>query len=28
VVPFEEQRLGTLFGNDYAHYCARVRRWL
>jgi protein-S-isoprenylcysteine O-methyltransferase Ste14 len=28
VVPFEEQRLGALFGDDYAHYCERVRRWL
>jgi protein-S-isoprenylcysteine O-methyltransferase Ste14 len=28
VVPFEEQRLSAIFGEAYAHYCQRVRRWL
>jgi protein-S-isoprenylcysteine O-methyltransferase Ste14 len=28
VVPFEEQRLSALFGDDYRHYRERVRRWL
>ena len=27
VVPFEEQRLTALFGEDYARYRERVRRW-
>lgn len=24
----EEKALSTLFGQDFAHYCARVRRWV
>ena len=28
VVPFEERRMSTLFGERYAHYCRQVRRWL
>ena len=28
VVPYEESRLRELFGDAYAGYCRRVRRWL
>lgn len=28
VVPFEERRLRETFGDDYAAYCRRVRRWI
>ncbi len=28
VIPFEEQRLRDAFGQDYADYCRRVRRWI
>jgi protein-S-isoprenylcysteine O-methyltransferase Ste14 len=28
VVPFEEARLREAFGQDYAGYCRRVRRWI
>jgi|SRR5271166_1291986 len=28
VIPFEEARLRATFGQDYAEYCRRVRRWL
>jgi protein-S-isoprenylcysteine O-methyltransferase Ste14 len=28
VIPFEEQRLRELFGEAYAAYCLRVRRWV
>lgn len=28
VIPFEEARLRSLFGDAYAAYCARVRRWI
>lgn len=28
VVPFEEARLSATFGQDYADYCQRVRRWI
>lgn len=28
VIPFEESRMQSLFGNDFVEYCARVRRWL
>jgi len=27
-IPFEEQRMLTEFGDDYASYCGRVGRWL
>lgn len=27
-IPREEHHIGALFGDDYRHYCARVRRWL
>ena len=28
VIPFEEARLRTAFGNAYEAYCAKVRRWI
>jgi len=28
VIPFEEARLRETFGEDYADYCRRVRRWI
>ena len=28
VIPVEEARLREVFGDTYAQYCARVRRWL
>ena len=28
VIPFEEQRLREAFGDAYAAYCRRVRRWI
>ena len=28
VIPLEEERLGAVFGEDYARYQNRVRRWL
>ena len=28
VIPFEETRLRETFGQDYADYCRRVRRWI
>lgn len=28
VIPFEEQRMKESFGQAYADYCRRVRRWL
>ena len=28
MIPFEERRLHGLFGEDFADYCRRVRRWL
>ena len=28
VIPFEEARLRATFGEDYASYCRRVRRWI
>ena len=28
VIPFEEARLRDVFGEDFEHYCARVRRWI
>lgn len=28
VIPFEERRLRAAFGDSYAAYCRRVRRWL
>ena len=28
VIPFEEARLRQTFGEDYAGYCRRVRRWI
>jgi protein-S-isoprenylcysteine O-methyltransferase Ste14 len=28
VIPFEEGRLTETFGQDYADYCRRVRRWI
>jgi protein-S-isoprenylcysteine O-methyltransferase Ste14 len=28
VIPFEEQRMRDIFGQQYADYCSRVRRWL
>ena len=28
VIPFEEARLSKTFGQDYADYCRRVRRWI
>lgn len=27
-IPFEERRMRRLFGDAYAEYCTRVRRWL
>jgi len=27
-IPFEERRLSEIFGEDYADYCRRVRRWI
>jgi protein-S-isoprenylcysteine O-methyltransferase Ste14 len=27
-IPFEEARLREIFGEDYADYCRRVRRWI
>ena len=27
-IPYEEAKLGELFGDDYQAFCARVRRWL
>jgi protein-S-isoprenylcysteine O-methyltransferase Ste14 len=27
-IPFEEARLRQIFGEDYADYCRRVRRWI
>jgi protein-S-isoprenylcysteine O-methyltransferase Ste14 len=28
LIPFEEARLREIFGEDYADYCRRVRRWI
>lgn len=28
VIPFEEARLRSVFGDSYLEYCSRVRRWL
>ncbi len=28
MIPFEEARLRQTFGEDYASYCRRVRRWI
>jgi protein-S-isoprenylcysteine O-methyltransferase Ste14 len=28
VIPFEEARLRQTFGEEYANYCRRVRRWI
>jgi protein-S-isoprenylcysteine O-methyltransferase Ste14 len=28
LIPFEEARLSETFGEDYADYCRRVRRWI
>ena len=28
VIPFEEARLSATFGQDFADYCRRVRRWI
>jgi len=28
VIKLEEEKLLTAFGQDYAEYCARVRRWI
>jgi protein-S-isoprenylcysteine O-methyltransferase Ste14 len=28
VIPFEERRMREVFGEAYADYCRRVRRWL
>jgi protein-S-isoprenylcysteine O-methyltransferase Ste14 len=28
VIPFEESRLSETFGEDYADYCRRARRWI
>ena len=28
VIPFEEERLRSRFGDAFASYCARVRRWV
>lgn len=28
VIPFEEERMRKCFGEAYAQYCSRVRRWL
>jgi len=27
-IPFEEQRLRALFGDEFEQYCRRVRRWI
>jgi protein-S-isoprenylcysteine O-methyltransferase Ste14 len=27
-IPFEEARLNEIFGEDYAGYCRKVRRWI
>jgi len=27
-IPFEEARLREIFGQEYANYCRRVRRWI
>ena len=27
-IPFEERAMAARFGQDYQHYCNRVRRWL
>ncbi len=27
-IPFEEARLSQIFGEDYAGYCRKVRRWI
>jgi protein-S-isoprenylcysteine O-methyltransferase Ste14 len=27
-IPYEEARLRETFGEDYADYCRRVRRWI
>jgi protein-S-isoprenylcysteine O-methyltransferase Ste14 len=28
VIPFEEARLAATFGEDYADYCRKARRWI
>ncbi len=28
VIPFEEKRMQSIFGDEYTKYCARVRRWV
>ncbi len=28
VIPFEEARLRQIYGQEYAEYCQRVRRWI
>lgn len=28
VIPVEEARLRATFGEEYAHYCGRVPRWI
>jgi protein-S-isoprenylcysteine O-methyltransferase Ste14 len=27
-IPFEEQKAGQEFGDDYTNYCKRVRKWI